>query len=445
MAMAQTATFEAGFARTEITPKLGIRLGGYGMQERPVESVHDALHANALALRQGDQAALLLSLDLLGLEEVDTTAMRCAISTATGVPVESITIACTHTHTSPCTYAVFGWGDKEVGYLADVFGAIVAAGVQAWGKLAPAQLGIGTCQTQVGVNRRRILANHQTSLCAEPCGSFDPTLTLLRFTTASGPLVNLVHLGCHPTAWGAPRLASRDWPGVMIDRMETQTGTPAVFFNGCIGDVGPRTSKWLPQHNAFSAGTGNDWESVLEIGLRAAGDALHTWAAIKEFRHELPLALASADQALPYRPLASREEAERQLALAAPRKDSWGAGMCDYRHWASVLEALQGQPRTGYPYRQTITRLGPLAFVPVPGEIFSGIGLRLRALSPLPHTLMLSQANGSIGYLPTREAQHRGGYEVWVARAFGPYLPGETVDDYLVEHNLALLQRLTGA
>jgi hypothetical protein len=340
---------------------------------------------------------------------------------------------------------VFGWGDKEAGYLAEVFGAIVAAATQAWGKLAPAELGLGTCQTQVGVNRRRVLTTHQTSLCADAHGSFDPTMTVLRFTSAAGPLVNLVHLGCHPTAWGAPRLASRDWPGVMIDRMEVQTGTPAMFCNGCIGDVGPRTSKWLPQHQAFSAGTGNDWESVLEIGLRAAADALQTWAAIKEFRAELPLAVASADQELPYRPLPSREEAERQLALAAPKRESWGAGMCDYRHWASVLDALGGEPRRGYPYRQSITRLGPLAFVPVPGEVFSGIGLRLRAASPLPHTLLLSQANGSIGYLPTREAQHRGGYEVWVARAFGPYLPGETIDDYLVEHNLALLRQLTGA
>jgi hypothetical protein len=66
----------------------------------------------------------------------------------------------------------------------------------------------------------------------------------------------------------------------------------------------------------------------------------------------------------------------------------------------------------------------------------------LRDGSPFPYTLCASTTNGSFGYFVTRESLHRGGYEVWVARAMGPYLLAETIDDVLVETNLRLLREL---
>ena len=50
-----------------------------------------------------------------------------------------------------------------------------------------------------------------------------------------------------------------------------------------------------------------------------------------------------------------------------------------------------------------------------------------------------------MGYFPTRESLHRGGYEVWVAKAFGPYILAEHIDDVLVEENLKLLRELHAA
>lgn len=91
---------------------------------------------------------------------------------------------------------------------------------------------------------------------------------------------------------------------------------------------------------------------------------------------------------------------------------------------------------------QTITRLGPVAIVPFPGEPFAEIVLRLRVASPFAHTLCASTTNGSFGYFVTRESLHRGGYEVWVARAFGAYILAENIDDVLVETNLHLLREL---
>jgi hypothetical protein len=43
--------------------------------------------------------------------------------------------------------------------------------------------------------------------------------------------------------------------------------------------------------------------------------------------------------------------------------------------------------------------------------------------------------------LVTREARARGGYEVWVMRAFSAYLLAENLDDVLVMENMQLLKK----
>jgi hypothetical protein len=177
------------------------------------------------------------------------------------------------------------------------------------------------------------------------------------------------------------------------------------------------------------------------VGFRAGSDAVRALMAIKEFRH-VDLRLHEGEIMLPYRPLPSLDEAQRQLRAAESGKNEWGAPQCDYLHWRSVVEAHQDRPATGKRYQQTITRLGPVVLVPFPGEPFAEIVLRLRHYSPFPYTLCASTTNGSNGYLVTREALHRGGYEVWVGKAFGPYLLAETIDDVLVEANLAMLQEM---
>ena len=54
-------------------------------------------------------------------------------------------------------------------------------------------------------------------------------------------------------------------------------------------------------------------------------------------------------------------------------------------------------------------RAGDLALVSAPGELFSDP--RFRELSPVPHNLVVSLANDSVGYLVTDEAQPQGGLE----------------------------------
>lgn len=64
--------------------------------------------------------------------------------------------------------------------------------------------------------------------------------------------------------------------------------------------------------------------------------------------------------------------------------------------------------------RLQIIRLGDIAFVGIPGEMFGRLGLELRRRSPFRHTCIIGLANEQIGYIPDRKAYVDGGYQTWV-------------------------------
>jgi hypothetical protein len=259
-------------------------------------------------------------------------------------------------------------------------------------------------------------------------------MTVLRIESEGRPLGTLIHYGAHPTVLSSnSRVISRDWPGVMVDRVEALTGAPALFVNGAVGDVAPRS-------NSLQA-VGDGEAALQEVGTRAAMDAMRAWRSIRDLR-ALDLAALSEAFVMPYRPLPTLDEAQRELAAAEANKTKAGPGIMNHRHWQAVIDAHADPPEMGKSYRQTLVQLGPVAFVPMPGEPFAEIVLRLRQRSPYQHTLCLSTSCGNTGYFPTRESLHRGGYEVWVARAFGARIVAEHIDDALVQENLSLLRRL---
>ena len=90
---------QAGFARVDITPELGVSIDGYYVP-RKAERILDALEANCLVLGCDEHKVVLLSLDNMGIVQKALLPMRQAISEATGLPLEAIYIHTTHTHTA---------------------------------------------------------------------------------------------------------------------------------------------------------------------------------------------------------------------------------------------------------------------------------------------------------------------------------------------------------
>ena len=72
-----------------------------------------------------------------------------------------------------------------------------------------------------------------------------------------------------------------------------------------------------------------------------------------------------------------------------------------------------------------------LAFVFLPGEIFTETSIQIKEKSPFRFTMVIGYSNGSVGYIPPKSAYKYGGYEVEDAYKFyhhpAPFAP-ETTD-----------------
>ncbi|MEO6909207.1 MAG: hypothetical protein ABI210_15080 [Abditibacteriaceae bacterium] len=429
---------QVGIARRDITPPLGTELFGYPAA-RHGHVINDALNATALVLKSEDCVACIVSLDLAIIDEEEVAAIRAEVEKATGIASENITLCATHTHSGPVTIHCWGWGEKNPEYLTSLCAHVTDAVIEAQRTLQAARVGIGVAPSDVGVNRRVVQSDGSVGLPVSghrgfnEFGPHDRDLTVVRFEGKNGPLASIVHLGVHATSRGEEPSISRDWPGVMMDRVESLTGAPVLFINGAFGDVAPRM--------ACGGAAGDGAIAAQEAGLRAASDAITAWRSICDFE-EMELQTHCGSFELPNSSLPSREVAERELAARAGDENKRGAAGADWNYWNAVLQAHDEPLQISRVFQQTITRLGSLAIVPFAGEIFTEIALRLKTASPFTHTLVAGTSNGAHGYYVTREGYARGGYEPWVARAYGAYLLEVGIDDVLVRENLALLEAM---
>ena len=196
--------FEAGFARIDITPPLGTYMSGY-FEPRQSQGQLDPLFASALAVRFGEDAAIIFSVDVIGVNQAITDGMRERIAAACGLKREQVFIACTHTHTGP-VIAYEGFPIDET-YNGRFESLLTQAAILAMGDLKPGQVFIGrgqapgisfirrfrmkdgTVRTNPGINNPDILA---------PIGDPDETVQLVQIKREEGPEILQVNFQVHP-------------------------------------------------------------------------------------------------------------------------------------------------------------------------------------------------------------------------------------------------------
>ncbi len=437
--MAREHSLMCGAGRAEITPPIGAILYGYA-PGRPAEKVGDPLTLTAIKLVSREDSALLITCSVASLNQDLCRRMREAAGEAAGVPMRNVTINATHTHSAPNCSIRSGWGEVDTGYIETILvPGCVKAAREAAETLRPAWFGVGETESGVGINRRELTEDGEIILGQNPWGPRDPKMTVISFRDADGGIIaNLIHYGCHGTASGKNPEITRDWPGVMTDMLDAETGGISGFYAGLEGDQGPN----LPNGRT----TGN-YRLALQHGARAGEDAVRAFRNIREWR-DVPVRVLHGTISIPFDPLATREKAEEELEkigtmeqiLAEERFSDVNA----YLHWHAVLDEYDsGRPlQKNWTFDQDVTVIGPAAILPCPFEAFAEIGLRIRRHSPYAYTLSLCNTHGCYAYLPTLGDILRGGYEVWhfllAMRTTYP-LPRNT-DDYWVHQNLELLR-----
>ena len=108
------AELRAGWARADISPPLGIHMGGYCGRSSGATEILDPLEAKAV-VSDNDSSVVLLVLDIVALAAADVQIIRDRITVATGISPQAVMVCCTHTHAGPLTLAFRGMGENGHG------------------------------------------------------------------------------------------------------------------------------------------------------------------------------------------------------------------------------------------------------------------------------------------------------------------------------------------
>lgn len=427
----------AGSAKEIITPPLGTFLYGYP-SKRPAAGVNDDLTAAAAVFTNGSVTAAVVSVTICSIPTSLCDRVRELVKNE--IQIDGIIFCTSHTHSGPATVSTAGWGNADEYFIEEILiPKLIKVLKDAYAAVRPAEIGIGETQSYVGINRRQVKEDGSVRLGMNKWGIYDPRMRVIsiRSTDDKSIIATMVHFGAHGTSAGGTNnpLITRDWSGIMTDRLEVLTGAPCLFLLGAEGDVAPRVTG--PVYFADGKLNHDRIDQMTELGGRAAGDAANAYSAVRTYR--VPeMKLIEGEIALPYERLPSAEEARD--ALKKIPEDAEGMEAYERKHWESVLDYADKPVQTALRYKQIILVLDNIAIVPHPFEIFQMIALRLGEYSPFEHTLSLANANGTNGYLPAKDDIARGGYEVWSARYRYGYLLTEDADTEIINQNLKLLR-----
>jgi hypothetical protein len=400
---------QAGWSAIEITPPPGIGLSGFGGREGPNLGVHDSLFAKAIHVTDGGEHVALVTADLVGLDAGTVAEVRQEVAHRLGDQAPALMMACSHTHSGPATPCLPFIGHPDPGYLAELKRRLVEVAVQACGRLREAQVAVGQVEALVGINRRERRSDGSIALGRDETGTVAPYVDVLRFRTDDGAAVLFSH-AAHPVTLGGDNLlVSADWPGYAQRFIEEAYGEPcvALFAQGCCGNI-----------NSDPRGT---FEIAKQQG-RAIADAVLSVTGSLTPVQDGPVTSASIVLQLPLQDPPPVEEAQAALKAAecdltaGEGVDNYGVresreGMVD---WARRILGLsiRGARNLTRPFEVQALRIGEVAMVGLPGEVFVEYQRQIKAGSPFAHTLVLAYTNGNIGYVPTAAAFPEGGYEV---------------------------------
>jgi len=398
--------FHFGTAAADITPPVGIHMGGYWGRNSGATRIHDRLMAKALVCALGETKMAIVSVDLVALDADSVQEIRARIERDTGLASAAVMICASHTHAGPLTIAYRGMGEVDDDYLRQVQDTVVGVVAAATADCQEGRLRYVRPQVQIGLNRRE-QRRRGIQIGQNATGSVVPYAHVLCCEAADGRSATLFSHACHPVVLGSDNhQISGDFAGVAARHIERETGGIALFVNGACGDINPRI-------------TGGSFGDVDTLGRELSRAVLESMSGAESLAlTELDYAQKRVDLPLIDPPDRLRAEAEKlKLHFKAellPGEDEWAKRVPKARlEWAEEMLMLVrggiGSDRV-QPCEIQALVLGPLVILGIEGEIFARYQLDLEA--EWGPAVLCGFANGCIGYVPTADEYPLGGYEI---------------------------------
>ena len=437
----------AGVARVDISPKVGVAHAGWGAQTHQVSLGNDMpLHVTALVVTKDNVELAIVDVDIGIFTNLQDKKIRELISKESGIPFGNIRLAYTHTHSGPIT---FGQWIKDGIDLANEWwntipAACTKAVVEAKATVQPARTGFGRGSCDININRRPSRDNGELFTGRNWGGAVDHSVDVVSLDDADdNPIATIVNYAMHPTImaheneWVTP-----DFPGPMRSVVEHTVGGLCLFLQGASGNQGPVDGFTGDLRVYRKAGSKLGAEAArvrLDIEPRKrkenldhiliSGADLGIYSNVPINESDDTVSVSNVPVHLPSREVISLADAQARFDAGEKELESvrvLGASDEEIRKAVSkvmraniqlsVARLSDTNTRDGYiEITAQSMRIGETVLVSIPVEPFVELAQSVKARSSSANTVFSGFSNGHINYLATDIAFEEGGYEVGVS------------------------------
>jgi hypothetical protein len=336
-------------------------------------------------------------------------ALRARISEKTGVPVPNILIAATHTHTGASGYEANSGAPGEPHVAKYTDDGIVKVAVEAFESMKDG-FALGTAkgiEDRMSFNRDCILDDGRiVSIPGKAAkdrivgylGTVDYDVHVMRVDGADGkPAAFIVNYANHPDNDNTRRTHfSSDFIGYLRNNLKATFGEDVVvlFLNGACGDVNAYNYKSgvSEAYAAKETYMPEEMGKLLTETVLGINENIKTCACTPDVK-----AVSRIDT------YHARVPAAWEIEAAQKTKAREEAGERLYRGERSVMESvLSYDPAAPETMKMEMVgmRLCDWTILTVPGELYTEIGLAMKAVAPEQKILISEQTNGRFGYIP---------------------------------------------
>jgi hypothetical protein len=466
-----------GWATESIVPHRPVAIGGQ-YHTRISGAVHDPLTVTALAVetRNADgvlDQAVWVSCDLVGIRKKTVENVRKLVARAVpDLDVRKIIVSATHTHTAPALTDtdehdlhpyefVRSWAyripsDQQdvmrpLEYLDLLERKIALAVARAWDSRQPGQFSFALGQASVARNRRAVYFDGTTRMYGDTKdpnfshteGTSDDSVDAMFFYRDERLVGLAITLYCpSQEVEGENHLSADFWYDARQQLRERYSSDLFVLpLTGASGDQSPHIQVARAAQERMLASPRREYRQEIARRIVRAVDEITDQASASR-TSELAFGHIVEDVALPvWRVSEERyQQAQRAVADGMDKLDALSGP--EYINWRvqSTMVAryeLQDHEPT-VPTEVHALRLGDLALITNPFELYTDYSLRIKARSPAVQTSVVQLTADCHAYLATERAVAGGGYSARIDDGvIGPVGGRE-----LVEASVRMLRRL---
>ena len=266
-----------------------------------------------------------------------------------------------------------------------------------------------------------------------PLGPVDTEMITISIEQKGKPVGVIVNFGCHATTLtGNNWLYSADYPGYLVESLRRAKGKSYIplFLNGPCGNV---------TQVDYKVGFPDTYQECQRIGY------ILGVSAMEAIQNEVVVTgdiIDVSKEMVPVKRMTITEEQLKWAKAVMKKVEKEGMpplqadGIPDAEYAQDWIKMYETQNKVDS-LEVMVVRIGDLAFVGLPGEIFCDFGIEIKKESAFKNTLVMGLTNDAKDYFPTKISFTQG------PKGFTPMITGYETTPGTTKYDIGAGEKLT--